>query len=1052
MSAYFSPDAARKAAEQAGRVAVRALRFGPSMVSLSALIWAAPALAQTTITTATTAPLATSAAGDVTINAGASIKPASGVAVTIDSNNSLTNSGVIQFQNIDNVTGVLIKGGHTGTVANNGSIQVDDTFTAPTDSNGIPHGAFDNGTGRYAIRLIGPGDFTGDIINGALGGGIVVKGNNSTGISLESRLVGNLTQSGSLSITGDNSYAIRTTGAITGGVTLGGNIAATGQNTQGVNLGGDIGGQVLINGAVTVTGYRFTTRPTNSSLLALLKPDTMLLSGAAVTIGGNVAQGVVVDTASVDANGVVSGTTGAVASISSAPALVVGAVGRNITLGNVNATTAPYGLDIRGNVIGDGIYDGIGANAVQLGVAGGGTVDTSGGIHNSGTIAVSSYGANTTALHLNSGVIAPLIRNDGAIAATLVTDAAGINGQALVIEAGANVQALANANSIAATVAGTKANVTAIVDHSGTLVEVENIGKISAGRTLTDLTTPVTGKNTALDLSANTTGAHLIQRLPTGATLTPAITGAVSFGSGGDRVEILAGSLTGDLDLGAGANSLTIDNSATVTGALKAAGGTVALSVGSGSLQINNASQLKLTSLSLGAASSLIVTADPTLGLATRLDVAGNANIASGAKIGVRFNSILQGSKTYVLIRADHLTAGAIDASLLGSVPFLYTSALSTDLTAGTVSATLSLKSAAQLNLPTATAGAYQAILNNVGKDKGLEGALLIQNSRSGLINLYNQLLPNHSGALFNLMSAGVTAFGRPIDQRQDPVGGGFWMQETNLGVFANGRVDEPGYKGWGLGAVAGYEVPRTPLGILGVTFGASTNQVYADNTDAAENLHATLFEAGAYWRMSKGAFSANVRVAGDYARVTSDRVIQVLGGEGLAVTRTASGNWNSLGFNARAAGSYEGHFAGHYYFRPQASLDYVRFTESSYSESGGGDGMNLAVGSRTSSRVSAFAGVAVGALYGPERSWGPEALVGYKAVASEVLGATTARFVAGSDSFTLRSDNIAGQGAVVHLSLKGENGSGGFAIGAGAEARDGLNIYDLRLTGHVQF
>jgi len=385
-------------------------------------------------------------------------------------------------------------------------------------------------------------------------------------------------------------------------------------------------------------------------------------------------------------------------------------------------------------------------------------------------------------------------------------------------------------------------------------------------------------------------------------------------------------------------------------------------------------------------------------------------------------------------------------------VPFLYNSALSTDLAAGTVSATLSLKSAAQLGLPSNTAGAYQAIINNIGKDKGLQGALLIQNDRSSLVSLYNQLLPNHSGSLFNLMAASVTAFGRPIDDRQDPVGGGFWMQETNLGVFANGHVDEPGYKGWSLGAVAGYEVPRTPLGILGVTFGASTNQVYADNSNAAQNLHATLFEAGAYWRMTRGAFTANARIGGDYARVTSDRVIQVLGGDGLAVSRSASGNWNAYGFDARAMASYEGHFAGHYYFRPMASIDYVRFVEGSYSESGGGDGFDLAVNSRTSSRASAFAGVAVGALYGADRSWGPEALVGYKAVASEVLGVTTARFVAASDSFSLRSDNISGSGAVVHLSLKGENGSGGFAVETGAEARDGLNIYDLRLTGHVQF
>ena len=39
-----------------------------------------------------------------------------------------------------------------------------------------------------------------------------------------------------------------------------------------------------------------------------------------------------------------------------------------------------------------------------------------------------------------------------------------------------------------------------------------------------------------------------------------------------------------------------------------------------------------------------------------------------------------------------------------------------------------------------------------------------------------------------------------------------------------------------------------------------------------------------------------------------------------------------------------------------------------------------------------------------------------------------------------------------LHLALKGENGSGAFAIEGGAETRNGLSIYDLRLAGHVQF
>ena len=345
---------------------------------------------------------------------------------------------------------------------------------------------------------------------------------------------------------------------------------------------------------------------------------------------------------------------------------------------------------------------------------------------------------------MNAGVAAvPSLRNEGTIAAAVSADAAGASARAALIESGANGASLLNAGAITATVSGQKADAAAIVDRSGALVEVENQGTISAGRTLTSTTEAVTGRAIALDLSANTSGVHIIQEdaQPARPPWHEQITGSVSLGSGGDRVEILGGKLTGDLDLGAGANALTVDGGAAVKGALNAAGGTVALTVGNGSLQIDSASQLKLTSLSLGATSQTIVTADPATNTATSMDVAGTATIASGAKIGVRLNSLLQGSATYTLVRADHLNSGSIDTSLLGSVPFLYKSSLQTDTTAGTITATLSRKTAAELALPQTSAGAYDALVTAVNKDTGLRGALLAQTDRAGLIELYNQLL-----------------------------------------------------------------------------------------------------------------------------------------------------------------------------------------------------------------------------------------------------------------------------------------------------------------------
>src|SRR6185312_13358842 len=223
MTGYFSPNAAGSASD--ARRWTRILRFGPPLVSLTALVWAGQALAQTTIGTGTTAPVATATTGDLTISSSGTIKPASGVAVTINSNNAVNNSGIIQFQDKDNVTGVQIQGGHTGSLINNNTIEVDDTSTTTTDSNGIVHGPFAKGTNRIGVQVVGPGDFTGPITNAA-GGVITVKGDNSYGISVETNMTGNLSNLGSLSIAGLNSVGIRTLGKVAGDVTLGGTVAA----------------------------------------------------------------------------------------------------------------------------------------------------------------------------------------------------------------------------------------------------------------------------------------------------------------------------------------------------------------------------------------------------------------------------------------------------------------------------------------------------------------------------------------------------------------------------------------------------------------------------------------------------------------------------------------------------------------------------------------------------------------------------------------------------------------------------------------------------------
>ncbi|MDB5451673.1 MAG: autotransporter, partial [Caulobacteraceae bacterium] len=685
---------------------------------------------------------------------------------------------------------------------------------------------------------------------------------------------------------------------------------------------------------------------------------------------------------------------------------------------------------------------------------------TGGGVRVGGSVAASSYGADATGLRIGGGASVPAIHNDGTISAGVVAEGLA-SAQAVLIDVGANAPLLQNAGAITATLSGEKGDAVAILDRSGTLAIIDNIHTISAAilpnddaNDTDDADTSasnelVTGKAVAIDVSANTSGVYVRQYDSSGGISPPSITGAIRLGAGADRMDVLGGSVRGDVAFGAGANALTIDGGATVTGAITAQGGTLALTVRSGSLSIVNTGALALSSLDLTAASNLVVTVDPASGAVTTLDVAGVAHIESGAKIGLNLTSLLKGSATYTIIRADSLTAGVIDQSLLGETPYLYTSALSASPVAGTVTLSLARKSADQLGLPAATRSAYEPMVAAIDRDSGLRGAMLGETGRAGFLGAYNQLLPNHSGAIFQLLAASAEANSGPIDERRGPDGGA-WAQELNYRLQGDGGADVPGYRAWGLGLVGGYERVLPGLGVVGLTVGLNSGQVDPKGSADNQKLTVNMMEGGGYWRATWGGFSANARVAGDYLHVASDRVVSVSDG-GVPFVGQADGRWNGLAVTSRAQAGYEA-FLGPVYLRPQVAVDYLRLREGGYAEQGSSAALNLTVDSRTSSQLSAFAGLALGALFGEERNWGPELLVGYRRVANETLGSTQARFTSGGDSFVLGADEVGGQGFAAHLSFRGENGFGGFAVQSGAEMRDGLAVYDFRLSAHLLF
>ena len=613
------------------------------------LVFTLPAVAQVSISTATTAPVRTStassgAASDISITSAGSVTlttPAAGTAaVTIDSNNSVTNAGSISIPNTNDVVGVRIQPGVTGTIN-----LLEDYTRTDTDNDGDLDGPLAQGTNRVGVLLESGGTMNGNI---ALNGVVSVEGNNSAGVSARSIINGNYTQNSSVSAIGSNSTGVDLRQNVTGNVEIS-TVAVQGEGAVGVRMLGDVGGEFMIDGSVSSTGFTnldvvnyidpYTPRTDGKTSADLRDADDLLIGGSAVEVRGNLAHGFLINGNAIggvdptdDIKDVVQDfnenrSAGAVSSFGSAPAVSIraldGAAGRNISLARVRETVLDtldddkdgnvteaigtfnydYGFMNRGTVTANGLNNGFAATGIDISGSADGTHTTTveGGVFNSGTISATSFEANATGMHIGAGASTPQIVNNGTVAA-ITSTVTGHDSTAILIGAGANVGSIVNNGLISAQTYGFDGDAVAFRDLSGTVTSFTNTSRIAAGyidKNTTDSITSGLGKTFAVDLSNNTTGVNFTQNE---AADNARIFGSIAFGSGNDQMNLLSGEVGGNINFGAGSDTLTI-TSAKLTGDatfggtgaivnLSAAEMTGALSLGSanGSLSFTNGS------------------------------------------------------------------------------------------------------------------------------------------------------------------------------------------------------------------------------------------------------------------------------------------------------------------------------------------------------------------------------------------------------------------------------------------------------------------------------
>ncbi len=156
--------------------------------------------------------------------------------MTVDSNNNVSNAGTITQGTADNLIGIDVQAGRTGTITNSGGINITETFNAPNlDGNAIVDGPIAQANNRTGILVRAGGAHTGNIVNT---GTITVDGLNSAGIRVNDTQNGAILTGGAIKVRGDGSVGIHTE-AVTGNLVVGGAVQVVGKGAVALDVDGD---------------------------------------------------------------------------------------------------------------------------------------------------------------------------------------------------------------------------------------------------------------------------------------------------------------------------------------------------------------------------------------------------------------------------------------------------------------------------------------------------------------------------------------------------------------------------------------------------------------------------------------------------------------------------------------------------------------------------------------------------------------------------------------------------------------------------------------------
>ena len=221
-------------------------------------------------------------------------------------------------------------------------------------------------------------------------------------------------------------------------------------------------------------------------------------------------------------------------------------------------------------------------------------------------------------------------------------------------------------------------------------------------------------------------------------------------------------------------------------------------------------------------------------------------------------NSVGTAVGTYTIIDAGTLVGGDNLSSVVATLPFLFSSDLTTSAVDRTVTLEVEQKTSGELGLNSSESAILPAALAAADADWGFAGIFLSAADSATLRNTLQQLMPDHAGGAFETATKGSRLVGGLFADPHAAV-----TERNGRPVAAAGRLGRVEVdrrhrvlQGQRLGRAGGVEKSLGGLGAVGLSAAYFSGKDNKGNNE----LVSSNYEGGVYWRGGVGPFHAFAR------------------------------------------------------------------------------------------------------------------------------------------------------------------------------------------------